>query len=317
MSMTRKQFVVRGRYGGPLGDGGSGVRRRTDGSVRHPPRVRPRRCSRSRGAPPSPSSERRPMTGTSRASSSTDCGSSGPTCVGSASSSSRTSSSSTRAPSINTDPRMVVATANAIRRLGPRGGRRRGPGSPTRRRGDRVCRPVWEKSRRCRRPLRRPQRRAARRTPVETRTRGSRSSGCRAILPRDRGHRVSMPKLKTHHWAGATLSLKNLLRHHARSRLRLAEGRASTAAASRAILDIAATVRPPLAVIDGDRRHGGRRPDHGRPVSIRVWSSSRATSSPPTSPAPTDGNGSREGRVPEGGGPLPRTVALGAHRAAR
>jgi uncharacterized protein (DUF362 family) len=62
---------------------------------------------------------------------------------------------------------------------------------------------------------------------------------------------VSLPKMKTHHWAGVTLSMKNLygmmpgiyygwpknLLHHA--------------GIPKAIVDITATVKPDLAIVDG------------------------------------------------------------------
>ena len=76
MSMTRSSSscaAAQRRSGRAPG----GVRRRKDGRVRHAAQVRPRRLPEARAAPPSPCSEQRPTTATSRASSSTGCGSSG------------------------------------------------------------------------------------------------------------------------------------------------------------------------------------------------------------------------------------------------
>ena len=62
---------------------------------------------------------------------------------------------------------------------------------------------------------------------------------------------VSLPKLKTHHWVGATLSMKNcfglmpgLVYGWPKNRLHQEGIHAS-------ILDIVATVRPQLAIVDG------------------------------------------------------------------
>ena len=50
---------------------------------------------------------------------------------------------------------------------------------------------------------------------------------------------ISMPKMKTHHWAGATLSMKNCFGVRARSHLRLAEERAALGGLQEAIVDAA------------------------------------------------------------------------------
>jgi uncharacterized protein (DUF362 family) len=81
---------------------------------------------------------------------------------------------------------------------------------------------------------------------------------------------VSLPKLKTHHWAGVTLSLKNLfgvmpgiyygwpknLLHHA--------------GIGRSILDIAAAVQPHLAIVDGIIGMEGDGPIMGSPKHAGV-----------------------------------------------
>ena len=78
---------------------------------------------------------------------------------------------------------------------------------------------------------------------------------------------VSMPKMKTHHWAGVTLAMKNLfgvlpgicygwpknVLHHA--------------GIPESILDIAATVRPHLAIVDGIIGMEGDGPIMGTPIA--------------------------------------------------
>jgi len=62
---------------------------------------------------------------------------------------------------------------------------------------------------------------------------------------------VSMPKLKTHHWAGVTLSLKNMFGIVPGSCYGWPKNALHWAAISRSILDINGTVRPDFAIVDG------------------------------------------------------------------
>jgi len=62
---------------------------------------------------------------------------------------------------------------------------------------------------------------------------------------------VSLPKLKTHHWAGVTLSLKNMFGVIPGSCYGWPKNILHWAGIDRAILDINAAVRPDFAIVDG------------------------------------------------------------------
>src|SRR5260370_9614783 len=62
---------------------------------------------------------------------------------------------------------------------------------------------------------------------------------------------VSMPKLKTHHWAGVTLSLKNMFGVVPGSCYGWPNNIVHLAGIDRAILDINAAARPDFAIVDG------------------------------------------------------------------
>lgn len=62
---------------------------------------------------------------------------------------------------------------------------------------------------------------------------------------------VSMPKLKTHHWAGVTLSLKNMFGVVPGACYGWPKNVLHWAGIDRAILDINAAVRPDFAIVDG------------------------------------------------------------------
>ncbi len=62
---------------------------------------------------------------------------------------------------------------------------------------------------------------------------------------------VSMPKLKTHHWAGVTLSLKNMFGIVPGSCYGWPKNVLHWAGITRALLDINSTVRPDFAIVDG------------------------------------------------------------------
>jgi len=62
---------------------------------------------------------------------------------------------------------------------------------------------------------------------------------------------VSMPKLKTHHWAGVTLSMKNLFGVLPGSFYGWPKNVLHAADIIKSILDINATVRPHFAIVDG------------------------------------------------------------------
>jgi uncharacterized protein (DUF362 family) len=81
---------------------------------------------------------------------------------------------------------------------------------------------------------------------------------------------VSMPKLKTHHWAGVTLSLKNMFG--------IVPGRCygwpknilHWAGISRSILDLNSTVRPDFSIVDGITGMEGDGPLEGKPKASGI-----------------------------------------------
>ena len=62
---------------------------------------------------------------------------------------------------------------------------------------------------------------------------------------------VSLPKLKTHHWVGVTLSMKNLFGLMPGLVYGWPKNVLHVAGIESSILDICATVRPQLAIVDG------------------------------------------------------------------
>ncbi|MBI2815353.1 MAG: DUF362 domain-containing protein [Acidobacteria bacterium] len=76
---------------------------------------------------------------------------------------------------------------------------------------------------------------------------------------------VSMPKLKTHHWAGVTLSLKNMFGVIPGSCYGWPKNVLHWAGISNSILDINSTVRPHFAIVDGIMGMEGNGPLQGSP----------------------------------------------------
>ena len=76
---------------------------------------------------------------------------------------------------------------------------------------------------------------------------------------------VSMPKLKTHHWAGVTLSLKNMFGTVPGSCYGWPKNVLHWAGIDNAILDINAAVKPDFAIIDGIIGMEGNGPIQGTP----------------------------------------------------
>ena len=62
---------------------------------------------------------------------------------------------------------------------------------------------------------------------------------------------VSMPKMKTHHWAGVTLSLKNMFGILPGIKYGWPKNRLHTVGIEKTILDINHTIRPHFTIIDG------------------------------------------------------------------
>src|SRR5579862_7420719 len=78
---------------------------------------------------------------------------------------------------------------------------------------------------------------------------------------------VSMPKLKTHHWAGVTLAMKNLFGIVPGSCYGWPKNALHWAGIDRSILDINACVRPDFAIVDGIVAMEGNGPIQGQPKS--------------------------------------------------
>lgn len=81
---------------------------------------------------------------------------------------------------------------------------------------------------------------------------------------------VSMPKLKTHHWAGVTLSLKNMFGIVPGSCYGWPKNALHWAGIDRAILDINAAVRPDFAIVDGIVGMEGNGPIQGTPKTCGI-----------------------------------------------
>ncbi len=83
---------------------------------------------------------------------------------------------------------------------------------------------------------------------------------------------VSMPKLKTHHWAGVTLSLKNMFGAVPGSCYGWPKNVLHWAGIDRAILDINAAVRPDFAIVDGIVGMEGNGPIQGvlKPAGVLI-----------------------------------------------
>ena len=81
---------------------------------------------------------------------------------------------------------------------------------------------------------------------------------------------VSMPKLKTHHWAGVTLSLKNMFGIVPGSCYGWPKNLLHWVGITRALLDINSTVRPDFSIVDGIVGMEGNGPLQGSPKACGV-----------------------------------------------
>jgi uncharacterized protein (DUF362 family) len=79
---------------------------------------------------------------------------------------------------------------------------------------------------------------------------------------------VSMPKLKTHHWAGLTASMKNLFGTVPGAVYGWPKNLLHFRGIEQSIIDLTATVRPQLAIVDGVVGMEGDGPIMGRPRSV-------------------------------------------------
>src|SRR2546426_4937183 len=81
---------------------------------------------------------------------------------------------------------------------------------------------------------------------------------------------VSMPKVKTHHWTGVTLSMKNMFGIVPGSRYGWPKNVLHWAGIHESILDICATVRPHFVIADGIVGMEGDGPLNGFPTDLRT-----------------------------------------------
>lgn len=116
---------------------------------------------------------------------------------------------------------------------------------------------------------------------------------------------VSMPKLKTHHWAGATLSMKNLFGTVPSQVVGWPKNRLHWAGIDNAIVDLWSIIRPAFTILDGVVGMEGDGPIMGDPVDhgILLFSDNL----PAADAAAARCMGLRPGRIPS----LAMTLGLG------
>ena len=106
---------------------------------------------------------------------------------------------------------------------------------------------------------------------IKTKLRGSYSGLGHLWLPRTvlaSDFIVSMPKVKTHHWTGVTLSMKNMFGIVPGSRYGWPKNVLHWAGIHESILDICATVRPHFVIADGIVGMEGDGPLNGSPKRL-------------------------------------------------
>ena len=171
---------------------------------------------------------------------------------------------------VNTDPRLVVATANAMRRHGARSVVvAEGPGH--RRDTDAVVQASGLREALDDARLEFVDLNAAPvvRTPLRSHYTGLSELWVPKVLL-DTDVVVSMPKLKTHHWVGVTLSLKNCFGCMPGRVYGWPKDVFHTHGIPNSILDIFGAVRPTLAIVDGIVGMQGDGPIMGEPVASGV-----------------------------------------------
>ena len=220
--------------------------------------------------------------------------------------------------SINTDPRLVVAAANTLRRMGAASVVvAEVPGIAATPRPWMLASACRRLGSRRRRTVRRPQRRSA--DPEHRfapRTRACASSGSHRVL-RETELVVSMPKLKTHHWVGVTMSLKNCFGCMPGRVYGWPKDVFHVRGIPESILDIVAAVGPSLVIMDGIVGMEGDGPIMGDPVPSGVVVVARDLVAADVTGARLMGMDPEKGAVPDGGGALPRSGTVGAHAARR
>jgi uncharacterized protein (DUF362 family) len=172
--------------------------------------------------------------------------------------------------SINTDPRMVVAAANALRRMGASSVVvAEGPGHRRDTEAIALASGLLEALDDARLRFVDLNDAPLVRTPLRTRYTGFDALWVPKVL-RETEVVVSMPKLKTHHWVGVTMSLKNCFGCMPGRVYGWPKDVFHVRGIPESILDIFAAVRPSLAVVDGVVGMQGDGPIMGDPVSSGV-----------------------------------------------
>jgi uncharacterized protein (DUF362 family) len=175
-----------------------------------------------------------------------------------------------RGSSVNTEPRLVVAAANALRRLGAASVVvAEGPGHRRDTEAVVVASGLREALDDAKLPFVDLNDAPLVRTPLRTRYTGLRELWVPRIL-QETEVVVSMPKLKTHHWVGVTLSLKNCFGCMPGRVYGWPKDEFHIRGIPESIVDIAAAVRPSLAIVDGIVGMEGDGPINGDSVASGV-----------------------------------------------
>jgi uncharacterized protein (DUF362 family) len=171
---------------------------------------------------------------------------------------------------VNTDPRMVVAAANVLRRLGAASVVvAEGPGHRRDTEAVVVASGLREAVDDAGLPFVDLNQAPVVRTPLRSRYTGLGELWVPRLL-READVVVSMPKLKTHHWTGVTLSLKNCFGCMPGRVYGWPKDVFHIHGIPKSILDIYGAVRPSLAIVDGIVGMDGDGPIMGDPVHSGV-----------------------------------------------
>jgi len=175
-----------------------------------------------------------------------------------------------RGSSVNTDPRLVVAAANTMRRLGASSVVvAEGPGHRRDTEAVAVASGLQEALDDAGYRFVDLNEAAVVRKPLRSRYTGLSELWVPRVL-HDADVVVSMPKLKTHHWVGVTLSLKNCFGCMPGRVYGWPKDVFHTHGIPNSILDIVAAVRPSLTIVDGIVGMQGDGPIMGDPVPSGV-----------------------------------------------
>ena len=128
---------------------------------------------------------------------------------------------------------------------------------------------------------------------------------------------VSMPKLKTHHWAGMTCSMKNLFGVVPGAVYGWPKNVLHQHGIDDSIVDLVATVRPGLTIVDGIVGMEGDGPIMGTPSGFGVLAMSTRSDRRRRDVRPRPWLRRGKASVSRDRGPVPREPRRAAHRSAR